>query len=176
MDHLLNCILTTLFIAVSPSSNNRVSPLVVCRKNASRSWHVRNLTASRTRTMMRFLPRRPTPLLRPGAAEEGSAPRSTPKRTLSATYARSASERWMQTSTQQTHYTGTLQLPARKCLFCTNSSSCFHTHTSSQCLHTDTITQRCCADIEVDVVYLLDSERSFCSHPLKSTDAFIETR
>lgn len=63
-----------------------------CRKNASRSWHGRNLTASRTHTMMRFLPHHPTLLSRPDAAGEGSVPRSTLKRTLSATCARSALE------------------------------------------------------------------------------------
>ena len=62
------------------------------RKNASRSWHARNLTASRTHTMMRFLPHRPILSWRPGAAGEGSAPRSTLKRMPSATYARSVWE------------------------------------------------------------------------------------
>lgn len=62
------------------------------RKNASRSWHARNLTASQTHMTTRSLPRRPTPSSRPAAAGEGSALRSTPRRMLSATSARSASE------------------------------------------------------------------------------------
>lgn len=69
---------------------NVVSSFCIYRKNASRSWHGRNLTASQTHMMMRFLPHRPIRLSRPGAAGEGSALRYTPKRMLSATYARSA--------------------------------------------------------------------------------------
>lgn len=62
------------------------------RKNASKSWHARNLTASQTHMMMRFLHHHQIRLSRPGAAEEGSVPRSTLKKMLSATYARSALE------------------------------------------------------------------------------------
>lgn len=64
------------------------------RKNASRSWHDRNLTASRTHMMMKFLPRHPTRSSKPAAAEEVSAPRCTRKKMLSATCARSVLERW----------------------------------------------------------------------------------
>ena len=67
-----------------------MSLLSFYRKNASKSWHVRNLTASQIHMMMKFLPHHQTQLSRPGAAEEGSVPRSTPKRMLSATFARSA--------------------------------------------------------------------------------------
>lgn len=66
-----------------------------CRKNANRSWHGRNLTASPTHMMMRFPPLHPTLLSRPGAAGEGSALRSTQKRTLSAMCARSASCKYL---------------------------------------------------------------------------------
>lgn len=63
-----------------------------CRKNASRLWHDRNLTASQTHMMTRCPPLLPTPSSRPGAAGGGSAPRSTQKRMLSAMCARSALE------------------------------------------------------------------------------------
>lgn len=59
------------------------------RKNASRSWHGRNLTASQTLTTMRFLLLLRTRSSRPAAAGEESARKCTPRRMLSATYARS---------------------------------------------------------------------------------------